>query len=223
MTIFQAPPLLDADLVTIAGLTATSDSFIQSKASAWASRTVAEVLVDLAAAGTTFQPLDATLTALAGVTFAANKILVSTAADTVTTKTYPQTTLDNGILRSDGTTGDAQTSGLSYEDVITLADDTATSLATVNGGEGELVFITAAGGAAGSPRGLFWVRGITPTALNIAMVNTTNIVFTTGILSGTTGADTNFNISSHTDNKIYFENRTGASRNFNVMRMRSNT
>jgi len=39
---------LDSDLTTLAGLTATTDSFIQSKASAWAARTVAQVKTDLA-------------------------------------------------------------------------------------------------------------------------------------------------------------------------------
>ena len=38
---------LDADLVTIAGLTAASDSFMQAKSSAWAARTVSQVIVDL--------------------------------------------------------------------------------------------------------------------------------------------------------------------------------
>lgn len=40
---------LDADLTTIAGLTATTDNFIQSKASAWASRTPTQVTADLIA------------------------------------------------------------------------------------------------------------------------------------------------------------------------------
>jgi len=38
---------LDSDLTTIAWLTATSDNFIQSKAWAWASRTIAQVKTDL--------------------------------------------------------------------------------------------------------------------------------------------------------------------------------
>lgn len=38
---------LDTDLTTIAGLTATTDSFMQAKASAWAARTVAQVRADL--------------------------------------------------------------------------------------------------------------------------------------------------------------------------------
>jgi hypothetical protein len=41
----------DADLTTIAGLTPTTDNFIQAKSSAWASRTVAQVSADLQATG----------------------------------------------------------------------------------------------------------------------------------------------------------------------------
>ena len=43
---------LDSDLTTLAGLTATTDNFIQAKASAWASRTVAQVKTDLGLSGT---------------------------------------------------------------------------------------------------------------------------------------------------------------------------
>ncbi len=42
---------LDADLTTIAGLTATTDSFMQAKAGAWAARTIAQVKTDLSLAG----------------------------------------------------------------------------------------------------------------------------------------------------------------------------
>ena len=42
---------LDSDLTTIAGLTATSDNFMQAKSSAWASRTPAQAAVDLQGAG----------------------------------------------------------------------------------------------------------------------------------------------------------------------------
>lgn len=44
---------LDSDLTTIAGLTATSDNFIQSKSGSWASRTVAQVTSDLQGTGLT--------------------------------------------------------------------------------------------------------------------------------------------------------------------------
>jgi hypothetical protein len=43
---------LDSDLTTIAGLTATTDSFIQAKGSAWSARTVAQVKTDLGLTGT---------------------------------------------------------------------------------------------------------------------------------------------------------------------------
>jgi hypothetical protein len=42
---------LDSDLTTIAGLTATTDNFLQAKSSAWASRTVAQVTTDLQGTG----------------------------------------------------------------------------------------------------------------------------------------------------------------------------
>jgi hypothetical protein len=42
---------LDSDLTTIAGLTATTDSFMQAKGSAWAARTIAQVKTDLGLAG----------------------------------------------------------------------------------------------------------------------------------------------------------------------------
>src|SRR5262245_3801252 len=74
---------LDADLTQIAALTPSNDDFIQRKAGAWTNRTVAQVLSDLASPGTTFQPLDATLTALAGQNWASNAIPIGTGADTV--------------------------------------------------------------------------------------------------------------------------------------------
>ena len=48
-TQINAKQPLDSDLTTIAGLTATTDNFIQSKASAWASRTPTQVTADLIA------------------------------------------------------------------------------------------------------------------------------------------------------------------------------
>ncbi len=57
---------LDSDLTTIAGLTATTDNFIQSKGSAWSSRTVAQVKTDLGLSGTNTG--DQTITLTGGVT-----------------------------------------------------------------------------------------------------------------------------------------------------------
>lgn len=53
---------LDVDLTTIAGLTATTDSFMQAKAGAWAARTIAQVKADLGLAGTNSGDQTITLT-----------------------------------------------------------------------------------------------------------------------------------------------------------------
>jgi Protein of unknown function (DUF2793) len=59
--ITDAQPL-DSDLTVIAGLTATTDNFIQSKAGAWASRTLAQVKADLGLTGTNSGDQTITLT-----------------------------------------------------------------------------------------------------------------------------------------------------------------
>jgi len=58
----------DADLAAIAALTPSNDHIIQRKAGSWASRTMAQLIADLAALGTTFQPLLATLTSWGAIT-----------------------------------------------------------------------------------------------------------------------------------------------------------
>lgn len=88
----------DADLDAIAALGVTNDSVIQGKGGAWTKRTIAQLLVDLAAAGTTFQPLDAELTALAGLTSAADKLPYFTGSGTAAVATltsFMRTLLDD--------------------------------------------------------------------------------------------------------------------------------
>ena len=82
---------LDPDLTTISGLIATTDNFIQSKASAWASRTPAQVAADLQGLVTinesqvsnlvsdlsNKQPLDADLTTIAGLTATTDNFIQS--------------------------------------------------------------------------------------------------------------------------------------------------
>lgn len=56
------------DLTTIAGLTEADNDVLQRKSGAWANRTLAQLIADLAALATTFQPLDADLTSIAALT-----------------------------------------------------------------------------------------------------------------------------------------------------------
>lgn len=72
---------LDADLTAIAALTPSNDDFLQRKAGAWTTRTVAQVLTDLGIAAA-YQPLDSDLTAIAALSSAANKVPYATGAGT---------------------------------------------------------------------------------------------------------------------------------------------
>jgi hypothetical protein len=97
----------------------------------------------------------------------------------------------------------------------TLSDDTAVAIAVPTGFTAHLVAIvcpSTPGSSNGTPNGTFWVRPSVPSAQAVSLINTTNILFTTGILSGTTGTDANFNISVATNGNIYLENRMGSTR-----------
>ncbi len=68
----------DSDLTTIAGLTATTDNFIQAKSSAWASRTPTQVAADLVTPlASSFQSLDSDLTTIAGLTATTDNFMVA--------------------------------------------------------------------------------------------------------------------------------------------------
>lgn len=86
------------DLTDVTLTSAANNDILQRKVGVFVNRTIAQLLVDLAAAGTTFQPLDATLTALGGVSTAANKLIYATGSDTFTTtdlSSFIRTLLDD--------------------------------------------------------------------------------------------------------------------------------
>lgn len=66
LTTLGAQPV-DADLTAIGGLSPSNDDIIQRKTGAWTNRTMAQLIADLAALGTTFQPLDSDLTSIAAL------------------------------------------------------------------------------------------------------------------------------------------------------------
>ncbi|MDX0329279.1 hypothetical protein GOC48_03755 [Sinorhizobium meliloti] len=105
---------------------------------------------------------------------------------------------------------------------VTIADDNAVSFTVPGGQQACVVAISTGNGAdATAPRGLFYVRAAASGAqcVNLTMVSTANITFTTGALANGSGTDGNVTISAHTDGKMYISNRAGASRTLTVQFM----
>lgn len=73
-----------------------------------------------------------------------------------------------------------------------------------------------------SQYGVFAIRAHSVSAHCVAMVSN-NITAQTGVLTGTTGADGQVTISTHTDNKLYLENRAGGTSKFIITVSRTQT
>lgn len=95
-----------------------------------------------------------------------------------------------------------------------VADDTAISLdfgADVLSGQ-----ITISHNNSGLDNyGIFGIRAASSSAY-IKTIAATGITATTGVLAGTTGSDATVTISTHTDQSLYIENRTGSTLLFTV-------
>lgn len=181
---------LDADLTTIASLTATTDSFIQSKSSAWAARTIAQVKTDLGLTGTNSgdQSLFGTI-AVSGqsdvVADAANDTLTLVAGTNVTITTDAGTDAITINSSQANITGNAGT--------VTVADaggDTTTWLMLATSQTGSLAPATDAG----------LTYNATSNAITAGVWNGTTI----DVFYGGTGAGT------FTDGGVLIGNSTGA-------------
>lgn len=142
----------------------------------------------------------------------------------------PTSTTDNSVPRFDGTAGALQTSGVTISDTdqvlvrklytlgsTTIADDAATSF-TVESSvhNGFMAFVV----CNGTPLGSGIVSGRVNSSVALASMGggaSFNVVTGGGALTGTTGTDTKFNVSSHTDGKMYLENRLGFSATVSVL------
>lgn len=94
-----------------------------------------------------------------------------------------------------------------------FGDDTANSITPART-NGLIIFGNTGGGGGLSLSGIVVYRtGGSPSTLILVQPGSV-VEATTGILNGTTGTDGKFTISTHTDGKIYFENRTGSTTGF---------
>jgi hypothetical protein len=92
-----------------------------------------------------------------------------------------------------------------------LADDAATSVTPVAKGGHVLISLDDDDAYPFNGGGLaYFDVGTNAACTDVALHG--NAAVTTGALAGTTGSDGNLTLSSHTDGKLYIENRTGGSR-----------
>lgn len=91
---------------------------------------------------------------------------------------------------------------------FTLADDTAYTIDVPGTVPAGLLHLSS--GSSSGINGVYWIRASASPNRVALTSGGTPASFTTGVLTGTTGSDTVFTISPHTDGNVYLENRTGA-------------
>ena len=125
---------LDSDLTAIAGLVATTDNFIQSKASAWASRTVAQVKTDLGLTGTNSG--DQTITLTGEVTGSGTGSFAATVAnDAITNAKLANVATATVKGRITAATGDPEDlTGTQTTTLLDIFTSTLKGLAPLSGG-----------------------------------------------------------------------------------------
>jgi hypothetical protein len=102
---------------------------------------------------------------------------------------------------------------------LSISTDAVATLDMVLIGSAEwgILTLSSSSTGAGNPNGQIRYRvGTSPATDNVSLITTTNVVLTTGVLTGTTGSPGDFTISAATDGKIYLENRTAASKSIRL-------
>lgn len=157
----------DANLTTIAGLTATTDNFIVSVASAWASRTPAQVRTTLALViGTNVQAWDADLDSWAGKTAPSGTAVGTSDTQTLTNKRITErvvTTTDDASSVINIDTTDV------YE--LTAVANATTFTLTGTPTDGQKLIVRYKD--AGSAKGLTWT-GFTAIGVTLPTTTTTS-------------------------------------------------
>jgi len=135
---------LDSDLTTIAGLTATTDNFIVSVSSAWASRTPSQVRTTLGLViGTNVQAWDADLDTWATKTAPSGTVLGTTDTQTLTNKRIQPRTASS--TTSSNLSPDLSTANVYYRttQTATLTIDAPTGTPVI--GETIMIYVDSAG------------------------------------------------------------------------------
>lgn len=185
---------LDADLTTISGLTPTTDNFLVSVSSAWASRTPAQVKTTLSLDNVTNESkatmfANATFTgtfAVAAGSVSNSALANGAVANLSGTNTGDQTLSDATISTTDITTNNFTTSKHGFvpkgTNVGNFLKDDGTWAAAAGGGTVTAIGVTTANGVSGSSSG-----GTTPNlTITLAAITPTTIV-ATDMISAPTG------------------------------------
>jgi hypothetical protein len=121
-----------------------------------------------------------------------------------------------GIVTSPNNPLGNHAQGSQYREILTIADDAATSVYVGN----STVMLSLVSASSNTLFG--HVRARCGSSASIAAI-TGSISVATGPLTGTTGADGDFTVAAGADGLLYFENRQGASRQITINLMGSIT
>lgn len=176
----------DADLTTLAGLTATTDNFIVGVSSAWASRTPTQVRTTLALTiGTDVQAFDADLTTWAGITPGTNvgTFLATPSSANLRAALTDENGTGAALFNSATAVSLSFTSAIISNNAVTASGNAATvpitsSLTTVTNNSAATLTITLTTGAADGQETTVRVLDFSGVAQTIAWVNTENSAIT---------------------------------------------